>query len=80
MPKLTTRKEIVLRYLARWKYEYPPDGPEISDGTRNPREWATPILISLERGGLVERLGKSANNAWCWRITPAGRAALEAQE
>ena len=41
------------------------------------REWATPICISLEKNGLIERLGKSHNNAWCWRITDTGRAALQ---
>lgn len=76
MVKLTTKKEIVLRFLARWKFDTPPDGPEISDMTGNLREWATPILNSLLRDGYVERLGKSAKGAWCWRITPAGRAAL----
>lgn len=80
MARLTTRKNIVLGALVRWRWESPPDGPEISGMTGNPREWATPILIALERGSLVERLGKSANNAWCWRITEAGRAALSSKE
>jgi hypothetical protein len=74
--RLTTKKEIVLRFLAAWKFESPPDGPEISEYTGNLREWATPILVSLEKQGLVERLGKSDVNAWCWRIKPAGRLAL----
>lgn len=78
--KMTARKEIVLKALARWRWESPPDGPDISEMTRNPREWATPTLNSLERSGLVERLGKSVNNAWCWRITDAGRAALEGKD
>lgn len=74
--KLTTKKEIVLRFLAGWNFDSPPDGPEISEYTGNLREWATPILVSLEKGGLVDRLGKSFNNAWCWRITAQGRLAL----
>lgn len=74
--KLTARKEIVLRFLRGWKYATPLSGPEISKLTGNPREWATPTLVSLAREALVERLGKSSENAWCWRITEAGRAAL----
>ncbi|MBZ9807639.1 MarR family winged helix-turn-helix transcriptional regulator [Mesorhizobium sp. ESP-6-2] len=76
MSGLTYKKQIVLRFLAGWRHEVPPDGPEISEKTGNLREWATPILVSLERGGLVERLGRSFDNAWCWRITEAGRTAL----
>lgn len=35
------------------------------------------LLRALHRRGLVERLGKSFTNAWCYRITEAGRTALE---
>lgn len=76
--KLTPKKCTILRFLAAWRREAPPDGPEIAEAVGWCREDATPVLNSLAKDGLVRRLGKSMTYAWCWRITDAGRDALAA--
>lgn len=77
MARLTEKKIAILRFLDAWRDKCPPDGPEIAEKLKWFSEQATPVLNSLAKTGLVERLGKSFNNAWCWRITDAGRAALK---
>ncbi|KNY16925.1 hypothetical protein AKG11_11420 [Shinella sp. SUS2] len=76
--KLTDDQSRVLRYLARRKeYDGPPAGPEISKALGHSVRWASGKISSLEKAGLVERLGTTFSSGVCYRITPAGRAALE---
>ncbi|WP_119256253.1 MarR family winged helix-turn-helix transcriptional regulator [Shinella zoogloeoides] len=76
--KLTEPQARVLSYLARRKEDDgPPSGPEISKALGHPSYWAAGKLSSLERRGLVERLGTSFFGGNCYRITPAGRNALD---
>lgn len=76
--KLTENHISVLGYLARRKeYDGPPAGPEISKALSHPPYWAAGKLATLERHGLVERLGTTFSGGNCFRIPPAGRAALE---
>ncbi|MFC3208086.1 hypothetical protein [Aquamicrobium soli] len=77
MVKLTEARTLVLAYLARLKeFHAPPTGPEISTHLGHSAYWATPKLVWLEYNRLVERLGQSSTGGNCYRITPAGRAAL----
>lgn len=76
--KLTEHQTRVLRYLAVGKGDDgPPSGPEISKALGHAAYWASSKLSSLERRGLVERLGTSFWGGNCFRITPAGRNALD---
>lgn len=77
MVKLTEAQGRVLRALTtRWS-ECPPTGPEISDYLGHVAYWASGKLASLVKRGLAERLGQSSTGGNCYRITPAGRSALE---
>lgn len=82
MSNMATKKSTLLRYLSssKWEREAPPDGPELSGYLGWRREEATPVLNALRKQGHVERLGKSMNNAWCWKITDAGRAELSKEQ
>lgn len=81
MGRLTERQIEVLRCLSRVKYSI--DGPPSADeiGRMIGRRTAgacRPQLESLEKRGLVEKLGWTFNNARTWRITDDGREALSA--
>lgn len=77
--KLTEAQRQVLNYLARRKeFDGPPTGPEISGDLGHVPYWSAGKIASLEKRNLVERLGVSFTGGNCYRITPAGRAALEA--
>jgi len=76
--KLTASQVKVLRYMASRLAKYThPTGPEISMELGHVAYWAAGKLASLEKRGLVERLGLSSSGAICFRITPAGRNALD---
>lgn len=76
--KLTDAQSQVLQFLGNRPGAYaPPTGPEISTTLGHVAYWATGKLASLERRGLVERIGTSFNGGNCYRITPAGRNALD---
>ena len=76
--KLTEHQTHVLSYLARRKeYDGPPSGPEISKALGHPSYWAAGKLTSLEKNGFVERLGTTFSGGNCYRITSAGRNALD---
>jgi DNA-binding MarR family transcriptional regulator len=80
MSGLTEAQQRVLRALnGRWGTSATPTGPEISDYLGHAGYWASGKLASLERRKLVERLGQSSTGGICYRITPAGRQALEAK-
>ena len=66
-------------YLHRRRKEsdFPPSGPEISKALGHPSYWAAGKLASLDKNGLVERLGTTSSGGNCYRITPAGRNALD---
>ena len=75
--KLTIHQKSVLQYLARRKEnDWPPSGPEISSAMGHSSYWASGKIASLERNGLVERLGTTPSGGNCYRITEAGRTAL----
>lgn len=75
--KLSKAQCQVLDYLShRKEYDGPPTGPEISIDLAHAPYWASGKIASLEKRGLVERLGTSLTGGNCYRITPAGRAAL----
>lgn len=81
MANLTTAQRLILSRLARLKEsECPPTGPEISEALGHASYWASGKIASLEKRGLVERLGQSFTGGNCFRITPAGRASLSKQE
>ncbi len=77
MAKLTGAQRRVLHFLSRRNEgDGPPTGPEISQALQHVPYWAAGKLTSLEKRALVERLGQSSTGGNCYRITPAGRAAL----
>lgn len=79
MAKLTEAQRRILRVLTTIWAELPPTGPEISDYLGHVSYWASGKIASLERRGLVERLGQSSTGGNCYRITESGRRALEEQ-
>lgn len=44
---------------------------------RSPSHWAHGKLRALERGGYIEAVGRNWGGSRRWRITEAGRTALE---
>ena len=83
MPReLTEAQRDVLGYLEGFDTDRDgcPSSPEIRDGLgRGVMRPVNTPLAALRARGLVERMGQSFTGAWCWKITPAGRAALEAR-
>jgi DNA-binding MarR family transcriptional regulator len=75
--KLSEAQRQVLDYLShRKEYDGPPTGPEISIDCGRAPYWASGKIASLEKRGLVERLGTSLTGGNCYCITTAGRQAL----
>lgn len=75
--KLTEAQRSVLWYLARRREgDGPPTAPELSVSLGRAPYWASGKISSLEKRGLVERLGTSSTGGNCYRITDAGRRAL----
>lgn len=80
--KLTDGRVKILQYLASRNSEVDgsPSAMEIGravapDGVLR-GEWASPHLRALEKAGLVEKHGWTTANARTWRITAAGRDAI----
>ena len=70
--RLTQNQRTVLRYLKRFPGDAHPSGHMRTRDLRNPG----PVLARLAERGLVEALGTTPEGR-CYRITPAGSAALE---
>lgn len=77
--KLSRYQTDVLRWIgSRSSSESCPSGPEISYGLGHRyRDWSDGKLRSLLARGLIEVAGSTFSNARTWRLTPAGRRALE---
>ncbi|WLS01690.1 MarR family winged helix-turn-helix transcriptional regulator [Shinella oryzae] len=76
--KLTDAQTKVLQYLAERPTVYThPTGPEISTALGHVAYWASAKLASLEKKGLAERVGSAVGGGNQYRITPAGRNALD---
>ena len=79
--KLTEAQAKVLRYLAERPTVYAhPTGPEISTSLGHVAYWASVKLASLEKKGLIERVGNRGvvfGGGYQYRITEAGRNALD---
>ena len=86
--KLTAKQATVLNVLKRRKRNEDINGPltaaEIGEIVfhhqpvrHGAREWANPLLRSLEKKGLVEKLRSVESGARCWTISSAGLPVLQ---
>lgn len=70
----------VLRALTRFDAGLPPTAGEMADFIARTERRHIDVGACLRRmasKGWVERTGSAFNGAWCYRITEAGRTALE---
>jgi hypothetical protein len=82
MRRLSQTRRRILAHLAKCNSERDgcPDAREIAQACgehHRASDWAHGPLREMAFHGLVERVGVSPSNASTWRITDAGRTALD---